>query len=81
MCIDTHRELTDAWQALITAKFPPEARAAFEDVRQIDYLAASGRIREALGPNKIKEVQLAKELSDTFRAQYQRAATLARDGK
>ena len=44
-------------------------------------MQAGGRIREALGPNKIKEVQLAKELSDTFRAQYQRAATLARNAK
>ena len=81
MCIDTHHELTEAWQALITAKFPPEARAAFEEVGQVDYAAAGGRVREALGPNKIKEVQLAKELADSFRAQYQRAATLARDGK
>jgi hypothetical protein len=50
-------------------------------VTQVDYAAAGGRIREALGPNKIKEVQLAKVLADSFRAQYQRAATLAREGK
>jgi len=78
MCIDTHDELVEAWQALIAAGFPPEATAAFSDVSQVDYAAAGGRIREALGPNKIKEVQLAKGLADRFRGQYRRAAELAR---
>ena len=67
--------------ALIAAGFPPEAMAAFADVRAVDYEAAGGRIREALGPKKIREVQLAKELADSFRAQYRRAAELARAGK
>jgi len=88
MCIDTHQELTAAWQALIEAKqrtgsFPPEALAAFEDIRAVDYAAASGRIREALasGSNKITQVQLAKEIADTFRANYRRAEQRAREGK
>lgn len=81
MCIDTHDELTSAWRALINAGFPREASAVFSDVSAVDYVAASGRIREALGPNKIKEVQLAKELADGFRAQYRRAAELARAGR
>jgi dihydroneopterin aldolase len=52
--------------------------ATFEDVTAVDYAAASGRIREALSGDKIKEVQLAKELADQFRAQYRRAAAEAR---
>ena len=59
----------------------PEATAAFEDVSAVDYAAASGRMREALAGDKIKEVQLAKELADHFRQQYQRAAELARAGR
>ncbi len=78
MCIDTHDELTAAWRALFTANFPPEATAAFEDVSAVDYAIASGRMREALGGDKIKEVQLAKELADHFRRQYAHAAELAR---
>ena len=78
MCIDPHDELTAAWRALIASGFPPEATAAFEDVRAVDYAVAGGRMREALGGDKIKEVQLARELADHFRAQYQRAADLAR---
>ena len=81
MCIDTHDELADAWGALIAAGFPPAASAAFAEVSAVDYEVASGRIKEALGPKKIKEVQLAKELADGFRAQYRRAAELARAGK
>ncbi|MEO7319778.1 MAG: extracellular solute-binding protein [Chthoniobacteraceae bacterium] len=79
MCIDTHEELTEAWSALARAGFPREAMAVFEDVRAVDYAAASGRIREALGGDKIKEVRLAKELADHFRAQYRRAAEMARN--
>ncbi len=81
MCIDTHDELTAAWRALIAAQFPPEATAAFEDVGAVNYAIASGRMREVLGGDKIKEVQLAKELADHFRQQYLHAADLARAGR
>jgi hypothetical protein len=53
----------------------------FEDVSAVDYAVAGGRMREALGGDKIKEVQLAKELADRFRAQYRRAGELARAGR
>jgi hypothetical protein len=69
--------LSAAWKTLIAAEFPPEATAVFSNVDVVDYAAASGRIRDALGPNKIREVELARELSDHFRAQYRRAARLA----
>jgi ABC-type Fe3+ transport system substrate-binding protein len=81
MCIDTHDELVAAWKALIAAGFPPEALATFANVDAVDYSAASGRIRDALGPNKIREVELARELSEHFRAQYRRAEELARTGR
>ena len=81
MCIDPHDELTAAWRALIAAHFPPEATAAFEDVSAVDYTTAGGRMRDALGGDKISEVQLAKELADHFRQQYQRATALARAGR
>jgi ABC-type Fe3+ transport system substrate-binding protein len=78
MCVDTHHELAAAWRALIEAGFPPEATAEFSRVDQVDYAAASGRIRETFGPVKINEVRLAKELADGFRAQYRRTEELAR---
>ena len=88
MCIDTHRELTAAWQALCDAQrrtggFPTEALAAFADVRAVDYAAVTTRIAKAVGSgsDKITQVRLAKELADTFRANYRRAEELARKGK
>jgi iron(III) transport system substrate-binding protein len=80
MCIDTHDELTEAWHALNQAGLPPDALAVLENVDAVDYAAAGGRIREALG-DKIKEVRLAKELADHFRQQYRRAADMARTAK
>lgn len=77
MCIDAGEELKTAWEKLIAAGFPPQAMAAFEDVSSVDYAAASGRIQQVLNGDKIHEVQLAKELADHFRAQYQRAGELA----
>ncbi len=81
MCIDPHDELTAAWRALIAAGFPPEATAAFENVSAVDYAVGGGRMRSALGGDKIQEVQLAKELADHFRAQYRHAEELARAGR
>jgi hypothetical protein len=81
MSIDTHEELANAWRALIDAGFPPEATAEFERLDAVDYAAAKSRIKDALGPNKIREVQLAKELGDSFRAQYGKAAELAKKGR
>jgi iron(III) transport system substrate-binding protein len=81
MCIDPHDELAEAWRALIDAHFPPEAMAAFSNVEPVGYETAKARIRPILGRDKIAEVQLAKELADHFRQQYERAAMLARQGK
>ncbi len=88
MCVDTHPELTEAWKALIDARertgsFPPAALAAFEDISAVEYENAKGRIKEAIAKDapKIRQVQLAKELADSFRANYLKAAQLAREGR
>jgi len=81
MCIDPQDELDDAWAALQTAHFPADAMKTFEDVSAVDYAAATGRLRDALAGDKIREVQIARELSDHFREQYARAAAAARAGK
>lgn len=79
VCVDTHREQRDAWRSIIAADFPPEALAAFEDVSAIGYDQASGAIAETLkAKDKIREVELARELAGAFRDQYRRAEALAR---
>jgi ABC-type Fe3+ transport system substrate-binding protein len=82
MCIDPHDEMRDAWQALVASHFPPEAMKSFLDVSKVDYAAASGTIRDTLrSPQKIDEMRLSESLTESFRAQYRKAADLAREGK
>ncbi|MBV9657850.1 MAG: extracellular solute-binding protein [Verrucomicrobia bacterium] len=82
LCVDPHDEARDAWSALIAANFPPEATRVFEDVSAVSYAEAKGRIATALkDPDKLAEARLAAELSEHFRAQYRRAAEMARAGK
>ena len=79
MAIDPHPELQAAWRDIIAAGRPANALAALQDLSAVDYAAASGRIKAALAsPDRVQEAQLAAELGTAFRAQYQRAAGLAR---
>ena len=81
-CLDLHKEQTDAWQALVAAKFPREAYRAFTNLDAVNYETARTTLKKALdSKNRIEEVRLAKELSDKFRAQYKEAARLAKEGK
>ncbi|MBL9153820.1 MAG: extracellular solute-binding protein [Verrucomicrobiales bacterium] len=81
-CVDTHREQRDAWRAIIDAGFPPEAVAVFEQVDAISHAQAAGPIADTLkAKDKIREVELARELAAHFREQYRRAAELARAGR
>jgi len=82
MCIDTHDELCAAWKALIDAKFPPQAMAAFENVDEVTYAKARNEILATLREkDKIREIQLAKNLAGKFRENYRRAEELAKQGK
>jgi iron(III) transport system substrate-binding protein len=79
MAIDTQPELQAAWRELVRAGFPPAATAKFSELQKVDYAAALGPIKEALGhPDKTVELSLARELAAHFRAQYAEAAELAR---
>ncbi|KXU36494.1 iron ABC transporter substrate-binding protein [Cephaloticoccus primus] len=79
MCLDNHRELVDAWRAIIAAGQPAAALAALQDLSLLSYDRASGEIRAALrSKNRADELRLARELSAQLRTQYAHAATLAR---
>jgi ABC-type Fe3+ transport system substrate-binding protein len=82
MCLDAHPELVAAWREVVAAGNPPEAMTALGDMSAVDYAAASGAIRQALrARDKVEELRLAKELGARFRANYARAAELARAGR
>ena len=81
MCQDTHEELQRAWRAIHTAPEPVRRRAlaALQDVSAIDYDRTVGDIRARLtAHDKVDEVRLARELGEIFRANYRRAAAIAR---
>jgi len=81
MCLDSHHELQVAWQALIDHNFPPQATAAFEDVAIVGYENAMNNIRTTLkSRNRIEATELQKNLVQSFRENYRRAANLARSG-
>lgn len=78
MCVDTHEELKDAWQALKRHDMPPDALALFDDVTGVSYDIARDHIAAVLrSKDRLQEVRLARELSDRFRQQYREAARLA----
>ncbi len=79
VCLDAHRELADAWRAIIDAGRPQEALAVLQDLSSISYERATGPIKDALRSGKpLDEVRLGRELSNGFRRQYKRAAEIAR---
>jgi iron(III) transport system substrate-binding protein len=82
MCIDLHHEQVEAWQALVKKGFPPEAYRVFSNMEAVNYQAASSRIKNTLSSrNRIKEVRLAKVLTEHFRRQYRETVRLAHEDK
>lgn len=80
MCLDPHDDLVRAWQAINAA--PPEARERalrkLEDLSAVSYEQAAGRIKRALSSrNRVEEIELARELAETFRRNYAEAGRLA----
>ena len=82
MAIDPQEELREAWAEIITAGFPPQATALFDDVSAVDYATATSVLKPALASaQKMDQTRLGKRLGDQFREQYGRVAALAREGK
>jgi ABC-type glycerol-3-phosphate transport system substrate-binding protein len=81
MCVDTEDDLKAAYRALVERGFPPAATAAFDDVADVDYAAATGHVRAALAsPDPRAEAVLANDLVTRLRARYRRVVALAREG-
>ena len=76
--IDVHKELKEAWLALIDNNFPDEAFETFSNLSAIDYSHAQGPIKKAVNSrNEIEEVIMAKKLSNHFRKKYKETVRLA----
>ena len=79
MCLDPHPELVAAWQEINAGGQSEEALKVMTDLSAVSYEQMFSRIKPALGSkNKVDEIRLASELVGQFRAQYLKAAVVAR---
>jgi ABC-type Fe3+ transport system substrate-binding protein len=82
MCLDTHKELREAWVELERAGFPPEATRTFHELGLIHFDNAASNVTQTLASrDKAQETRLARQLGEAFRKQYQLAASQARRGQ
>ncbi len=81
MCLDAHRELAEAWRAIVAAPEPRKARAlaVLQQIDALSYDEVNGTVKRTLGArSKVEEIRLASDLGRAFRAQYREAAAIAR---
>ena len=80
MCIEVHGEQRSAWEMLAQKGFPKRATEVFEDIKLINYQSALDLAAELKRNDKEMEMRKAQEMSASFRAQYERAFHLAKEG-
>ena len=78
MCIDTHDELREAWLAIIEAGMPPEALAALTDMSALAYRPGGAGDPLLDNADPLVVARRMRELAEGFRANYLRAAEIAR---
>jgi ABC-type glycerol-3-phosphate transport system substrate-binding protein len=82
MCLEPHEELSDAWQALTEANFPPRASKLFFDVQFVGYTNVTGGLSELIRTGDPLMIQKRRrDMRENFRRNYVRAAELARRGE
>lgn len=80
-CVDSHEELARAWHAIARNGMHPEALRVFQDLEGLSF----NEVRESVVPvlkqrNKIREMELARQLGHQFRQRYLEAERLATGG-
>lgn len=80
MCMDSHIELREAWEAIREAGMPGAALDKFGDLSSIDYDRTRIDIKRVLDSrDSVEELRLANKLASQFRANYREAARIARE--
>lgn len=77
MCIDSHEEMKDAWEAIIAAGMPADALAVFHDVSMVTYAIAGQGDAGLDSKDSMIQAQRMKELGERFRENYRKAASMA----
>ena len=81
MCLDSHRELKEAWQALAENGMPERAVKVFSDTMFVSYQNAMGSIRKQLSDgSKVQSANMAVRIGNYFRKNYRLAEKIAEEG-
>jgi len=80
MCIDSHEEMKDAWDAIIAAGMPADALAVFQDVSRVSYEIAGQGDPGLDSKDSMVQAERMKELGERFRENYRKARAMA-EGK
>jgi len=78
MCIDSHKELKNAWAAIIDSGMDEDALAVMSDVSFVGYATAGNGDPALDTKDALAAANRATELGARFRANYLRAAEVAR---
>lgn len=81
MGIDAHDEMKQAWAELRAAGFPAEATAVFFDVSAVAYNVMGQGDAKLESKDGLVAAQRASEIGARFRAQYVKAAAMAKAAK
>jgi spermidine/putrescine-binding protein len=81
MCIDSHEEMKEAWDAIIAAGMPEDALAVFHDVSMVNYEIAGKGDPGLDSRDTMVQAERMKELGEWFRANYRRAKKIAEGAK
>ncbi|MGJ8634066.1 MAG: ABC transporter substrate-binding protein [Luteolibacter sp.] len=79
MCIDSHDEMTEAWQAIIEAGMPEDALKVFNDVSKVSYEIAGNGDPGLDSRDSMVQAARMRELGEWFRGNYREAKRLAEE--
>lgn len=82
MCLDSHKELKAAWEAIAENGMPERALKVFSDTMFVSYPNAMGPIREQLSDgSKVQSANMAVRIGNYFRKNYRLAKEIAEDAQ
>jgi hypothetical protein len=80
-CVDTHKELKQAWGEIISRGMPERATDILGQMTAVNYDLAMGDLAAVLSArDKVREVREARRLIEACRRQYKQAANIAKAG-
>jgi iron(III) transport system substrate-binding protein len=77
MCIDSHDEMKEAWEAIAAAGMPEDALAVFHDVSMVSYDIAGQGDAGLDSKDSMLQAKRMQELGERFRENYRRAREIA----